>query len=150
MSSWECRYDSLGNEGNKLRQCSVFNQNFTPIVLNICQINVKICTDSPVSCQLWGAFRSLAIILGEEMWKAVLSYVLPYVIISVMLGLCCRFLAVSLLNWHVMHSRLRHRNHPPDSKGFCLVFVSLALAGKTHRDHFVHCCCLLSVAVKTG
>ena len=29
------------------------------------------------------------------------------------------------------------------------LFVSPALAGKTHRDHFVHCCCLLSV-VKTG
>ena len=28
------------------------------------------------------------------------------------------------------------------------IFVSLALAGKTHGDHFVHCCCL-SVVVKT-
>ena len=65
MRGWECRYDSLGNQGNKQRQCAVFDQNFTPIVLNICRINVKICTDSLVSYQLWGAFRSLAIILLE-------------------------------------------------------------------------------------
>ena len=30
------------------------------------------------------------------------------------------------------------------------IFVSTALAGKTHKDHFVYCCCcMLSVVVKT-
>ena len=28
---------------------------------------------------------------------------------------------------------------------FQMVFVSPALAGKLHRNHFVRCCCLLSV-----
>ena len=36
------------------------------------------------------------------------------------------------------------------SKGRGDVIVSPALAGKTHRDHFVLFCCLLSVVVKTG
>ena len=39
------------------------------------------------------------------------------------------------------------------NKNFDPFFVSPALAGNTHRDHFVHCCFLLLlsvVVVKTG